>query len=121
MSRILGIDHMQLAITPGAEAVARQFYGGVLGLPELPKPLEMAGRGGLWFEIGPQQLHLGVEADFHPSKKVHPALLVEDLDWYLARLTAAACPIDTELQLPGIKRAFTRDPFGNRIELMQKL
>lgn len=121
MAHILGIDHIQLAITPGAEAVARQFYGAVLGLTELPKPQEMAGRGGLWFALGPQQLHLGGEAGFSPSKKVHPALLVDDLDWFLARLTQAACTIDTSLQIPGVKRAFTFDPFGNRIELMQKL
>ncbi len=121
MSRVLGIDHIQLAITPGAEATARQFYGEVLCLTELPKPQEMAGRGGLWFALGPQQLHLGGEAGFQPSKKVHPALLVDDLDWFLARLAAAACTIDTNLPLPGIKRAFTLDPFGNRIELVQKL
>lgn len=122
MANILGIDHIQFSIPPGCEPQGRQFYGEVLGLREIPKPLELAGRGGAWFDCGAFELHLGVEADFSPSKKAHAALRVDDLDAYLARLTAANCFVDlSQPQLSGIKRAFTKDPFGNRIELTQVL
>ena len=120
MSRILGIDHILLAITPGGEAAARQFYGDVLGLTEIPKPQALAGRGGLWFECGPLQIHLGIEPHFQASKAAHPALLVEDLSYFSDRLQASQCTIDRDRQLPGYQRLFTVDPFGNRIELMQK-
>ncbi len=118
---ILGINHILLAITPDGEAAARWFYGEVLGLTEIPKPQVLAGRGGLWFECGPLQIHLGVETDFQASKKAHPALLVTSLAWFLARLQAANCIIEQDRQLPGFERAFTIDPFGNRIELMQPI
>ena len=76
---VYGIDHVQLAMPAGGEALARRFYGEVLGLTEIPKPANLAARGGAWFECGPLQLHLGVEADFRPAKRAHPALLVTDL------------------------------------------
>ena len=77
--KVLGIDHVQLAIPPGSEAQARHFYGEVLGFTELPKPEAMRGRGGLWFQAGPVQLHLGIEEGMRPSLKAHPALVVADL------------------------------------------
>jgi catechol 2,3-dioxygenase-like lactoylglutathione lyase family enzyme len=115
------MDHVQMAMPKGGEAQARQFYGHVLGMTEIPKPAELAGRGGAWFECGALQLHLGVEADFRPARKAHPALLVRDLDELQARLQAIGAEIDTNIQLEGIKRLFTADPFGNRVELMQRL
>lgn len=121
MSRFLGIDHVQIPIPEGGEAQTRQFYGEVLGMQELPKPQEMAGRGGLWMDCGPFQLHFGIEPDFRPSKKGHPALIVADLEFYLARLQQAGCTIDNNIQIPGCKRAFASDPFGNRIEFVQPL
>lgn len=121
MTTILGLDHVQMAMPQGGEAQARQFYGQVLGMTEIPKPLELAGRGGAWFECGALQLHLGVEADFRPARKAHPALLVRDLAVLQARLQEVGAEIDTSIPLAGIKRLFTADPFGNRVELMQRL
>ena len=103
----------------GREAEARAFYGGVLGLEEMPKPAALAKRGGAWFRSGLVQLHLGVEADFRPAIKAHPALLVDDLDPLLARARAAGVRIMDDEPLPGYARAFIFDPFGNRIELME--
>ena len=116
---VYGIDHVQLAIPAGGEALARQFYGVILGLTEIPKPPNLAARGGAWFQCGPMQLHLGVEPEFRPSKKAHPALLVSELVGLLEALTTAGFEVkyDTEL-IEGFDRAFTSDPFGNRIELL---
>lgn len=116
--KILGIDHVQLAIPPGGEAQARWFYGEVLGLVEVPKPEEMQVRGGMWFQAGPVQLHLGIEPDMRPSVKAHPALLVADLQEWRRALVAAGFEWKTAEDIPGITRAHTRDPFGNRIELV---
>ena len=119
MSRIIGIDHVQLAMPPGGEAAARHFYSGLLGLPEVPKPPLLAARGGCWFEGPAVRLHLGVEPDFRPAKKAHPALLVDDLDGLAAELAAAGATVVPDTDLPGVKRCHVADPFGNRIELIQ--
>lgn len=117
---IYGIDHVQLAIPAGGEALARRFYGGLLGLTEIAKPPNLAARGGAWFQCGSLQLHLGVEPDFRPARKAHPALLVRDLASLIKVLAAAGCEIkyDSE-RVEGFDRAFTSDPFGNRIELVE--
>ena len=114
-----GIDHVQLAMPAGGEQLARQFYGKLLGLTEIPKPPNLAALGGAWFQCGPLQLHLGVESEFRPAKKAHPALLVTELGDLLKSLTAAGFEVryDTE-PVQGFDRAFTSDPFGNRIELL---
>jgi catechol 2,3-dioxygenase-like lactoylglutathione lyase family enzyme len=119
---IVAIDHIQLAMPKGGEAKARAFYGGVLRLAELPKPAELAARGGAWFrsEAG-INIHLGVDPEFRPAQKAHPALLVAGLDAYVARARAAGCRIVDDDPLPGYARIFLNDPFGNRIELMEKL
>jgi catechol 2,3-dioxygenase-like lactoylglutathione lyase family enzyme len=116
---VRAIDHVQLAMPPGREAEARAFYSGLLGIPEKPKPAALAARGGCWFEDGPFKLHLGVEAEFRPARKAHPALLVDDLAGLVARLAAAGHPVRTDEPLPGYDRAFVDDPFGNRLELME--
>jgi catechol 2,3-dioxygenase-like lactoylglutathione lyase family enzyme len=116
--RILGFDHVQLAMPQGGEEKARDFYVRLLGLVELSKPPELAGRGGGWFQCGTLQLHLGVEKVFHPAKKAHPALRVEQLDELLASLRSAGYEADDDTSVPEIRRAFTTDPFGNRIELV---
>jgi catechol 2,3-dioxygenase-like lactoylglutathione lyase family enzyme len=115
---IIALDHVQVSILPGGEAAARRFYGEVLGLPELPKPSTLAGRGGVWFACGAQQLHCGVEDPVAPSRR-HPALLTDDLEELRGRLTAAGFPVRTDAELPGYRRFYTEDPFGNRIELLQ--
>jgi catechol 2,3-dioxygenase-like lactoylglutathione lyase family enzyme len=118
---ISGIDHVQVAAPPGCEAEARGFYGRLLGLSELSKPAALAGRGGVWFACGTQQLHVGVTADFAPALKAHPAFAVTDLDVLAERLTLAGAPVHWDAELPGVARFFTEDPWGNRIELLAAL
>lgn len=117
--RIVGLDHVQLAMPPGGEERARAFYGGVLGLPEAPKPPALAARGGCWFDNGAAQLHLGIEPDFAPARRAHPALLVEDLDEAARVLEAARAPARRDDSVEGVHRLYTEDPFGNRLELIQ--
>ena len=112
------IDHVQVAIPVGGEAVARGFYGALLGLVELPKPADMAARGGCWFAVGALQLHLGVEADFRAAKKAHVALSVADLAGLRARVDAAGHATLDDAPVDGRERFFTADPFGNRIEFI---
>ncbi|MEB2334908.1 MAG: hypothetical protein OZ914_11440 [Anaerolineaceae bacterium] len=119
---ILSIDHVQLAMPEGGEENARAFYVRVLGFVEVPKPAELAKRGGAWFESGNVQMHVGVEKDFRPARKAHPALLVDDLDSLLEKIQVAGCEWDSsQPPLEGFKRAHVFDPFGNRIELMEKV
>jgi catechol 2,3-dioxygenase-like lactoylglutathione lyase family enzyme len=116
---VVAIDHVQLAIPRGGEEEARRFYGGALGLVEVPKPEPMRARGGLWFQAGPVGIHLGVEEDMRPSAKAHPALLVRGLEAYVARLQAAGHEWRASDEVAGVRRGHTRDPFGNRIELIE--
>jgi catechol 2,3-dioxygenase-like lactoylglutathione lyase family enzyme len=115
---VVRIDHVQLAIPRGRDDEARRFYGEVLGFTEVPKPEAMRARGGMWFQAGPVQIHLGIEDAMTPSEKAHPALVVDDLDAYRARLAAAGCKWRDADDLPGTRRGHTWDPFGNRIELI---
>jgi catechol 2,3-dioxygenase-like lactoylglutathione lyase family enzyme len=114
------IDHVQLAMPPGEEAAAVDFYARLLGLDHVPKPAHLAGRGGCWFEKGDVKVHLGVEPDFRPAKKAHPALLVTDLAHLVAGLRREGVPVVDE-PLEGYDRVYVEDPFGNRIELMEPL
>ena len=115
---VVAIDHVQLAIPRGGEAMARRFYGEVLGFVEVEKPEPMRARGGMWFAAGPVGIHLGIEDDMKPSVKAHPALVVAGLDDYIARLTAAGHEWKPSDEIPGTTRGHTKDPFGNRIELI---
>ncbi|MGC1549217.1 MAG: VOC family protein [Rhodanobacter sp.] len=117
--KIIGLDHVQLAMPPGGEEAARSFYHQALGLTELEKPPQLAARGGVWFACGSLQLHLGVEDEFRPAKKAHPALIVKQLDSLLAQLREAGFEALDDVSIPGVRRAFTADPFGNRIELIE--
>jgi len=116
---VLGLDHVQVAAPPGCEAEARRFYGGLLGLPELAKPAGLAARGGAWFAAGPHQLHVGVEDDFAPARKAHPALRVDAaaLDALAGRLTAAGVEVRWD-DAAGTRRFYADDPWGNRLELV---
>ena len=116
---IIGIEHVQLAMPRGEEERAREFYSALLGIPEVPKPPELAKRGGVWFENKFLKLHLGVEADFRPARKAHPALLVEDLRQLVALLREHEISVEADDALDGFFRVYVSDPFGNRIELME--
>jgi catechol 2,3-dioxygenase-like lactoylglutathione lyase family enzyme len=109
--------HVQLAMPHGAEAAAR-FYAGVLGLAEIAKPPALTGRGGVWFRAGALELHLGVDDDFRPARKAHPAILVEDLDGLAAHLQAHDIQVRPDANLPGYRRFYLDDCFGNRLEFL---
>ena len=118
MNPFLAIDHVQLAMPAGGENAARGFYRDLLGMIEVPKPAELASRGGVWFESGPVQLHLGVDAAFSPARKAHPALVCRDFGELTSRLRAAGIELSDDVQLTERRRCHVHDPFGNRIELM---
>jgi catechol 2,3-dioxygenase-like lactoylglutathione lyase family enzyme len=118
---ITGLDHAQVAAprTPDAEEQARAFYGGLLGLREIEKPEVLKPRGGVWFSLGAGQLHVGLEDDFTPARKAHPAFAVSDLPAMRAALQAHSVPISEAEAVPGVSRFYVHDPFGNRIELLE--
>lgn len=118
-SYIQGLDHLQLAMPAGEEAAARAFYGELLGLRELDKPPQLAARGGCWFALGTQALHLGVEASFAPARKAHPAFGVFDLEACRVRLEEAGVTTVPDTALPHVRRFYAADPFGNRLEFIQ--
>jgi catechol 2,3-dioxygenase-like lactoylglutathione lyase family enzyme len=117
--RIRRLDHIQLAMPPGREDEARAFYQDVLGISEVSKPPHLAARGGCWFEHGDLKVHLGVEADFVPARKAHPAFIVDDLEALATALEQAGYRVAADQPLEGYERLYVSDPFGNRIELMQ--
>lgn len=117
---VLGIDHVQMAIPADGESKARAFFVGLLGMAEVPKPANLS-PSGCWFESGTLKLHIGVDPGFRPATKAHPALLVDDLAGLRARLEDAGYETKNDKPVEGFDRFFTNDPFGNRIELMQRL
>jgi catechol 2,3-dioxygenase-like lactoylglutathione lyase family enzyme len=119
--RITALDHVQLAIPAGKEEEARAFYGKVLGIPEIAKPVNLAKRGGCWFERGDLKIHLGVETDFRPARKAQPAFLVQDLAMLRVAIESAGYIVKIDEPLEGYERIYVDDPFGNRIELMEPI
>jgi catechol-2,3-dioxygenase len=115
---IVRLDHVQLAMPPGREAEAEAFYAGLLGLARLPKPEPLASRGGCWFAHGTVAVHLGVEEDFRPARKAHPALVVRDLPALAAVLVEAGVGVRPNADRPEGEGAYVDDPFGNRIEFI---
>jgi len=116
---IAGIDHVQLAAPAGCEDAARRFFGELLGLEELEKPEPLRSRGGVWFRAGAQQLHVGVEADFSPAHKAHPAFSVSSYDQLQNRLRAAGVEVVDDDSIPDLRRCYVADPWGSRIELVE--
>lgn len=114
-----GLDHIQLAIPVGGEESARRFYSDVLGLVEISKPAPLAARGGCWFNGPGLQLHLGVEEPFVPARKAHPAFLVRDLAALREQLSLAGVALALDESVPGVRRFYANDPFGNRLEFIQ--
>jgi catechol 2,3-dioxygenase-like lactoylglutathione lyase family enzyme len=113
-------DHIQIAAPAGCEEAARRFFGELVGLAEIEKPEPLRGRGGTWFALGGRQLHVGVEAEFTPARKAHVALRVgaAELDELAERLAAAGFPVTWDDALPGERRFYSADPWGNRIEFL---
>ncbi|HLZ82995.1 MAG TPA: VOC family protein [Caulobacteraceae bacterium] len=115
------IDHVQLAMPRGEEEAARRFYGSLLGLPERPKPPELARRGGCWFESDAVKVHLGVEDPFRPARKAHIAFSVADVAALAARARDGGFEVVDDEALPGHERIYIYDPFGNRLEFLRPL
>ena len=115
----IALDHVQIAIPPASEDEARRFYSEVLQLEEMTKPQALQSSGGVWYRLATGELHLGVEADFRPARKAHPALRVADIDEFAARCAAAAIDPTWDDRIPGVRRFYVADPFGNRIEILQ--
>ena len=120
MTEIVGLDHVQVAAPAGCEPQAQRFYGELLGLAELDKPEPLRARGGAWFKLGDQQLHVGVAEPFSPARKAHPALLVRTSEMHslASRLASAGEQITWDDSIPGVRRFFCADPWGNRIEFV---
>ncbi len=116
---IVRVDHIQLAAPMGCEAAAREFYGKLLGLHEIEKPASLRARGGCWFQCTDQQIHIGVESDFRPAKKAHPAFLVSELDKLREHFIAGGVKITDDDSLPGARRFYAEDPWGNRLEFLE--
>ncbi len=119
-TRPVALDHVQIAAPPGCEPQAREFYGGLLGLPEIEKPESLKASGGVWFEVGAAELHIGIEHDFSPARKAHPGLRVPaaEIDALASRLAAAGARVQWDHRLQTVRRFFTDDPWGNRVELL---
>jgi catechol 2,3-dioxygenase-like lactoylglutathione lyase family enzyme len=120
---IVGLDHVQVAAPPGCEDEARAFYGGLLGLEEIEKPPVLAKRGGVWFRVGGQELHVGVTPGFVAATRAHPAfrlVSVTELERLAALLgeNAVAVTRPDPREIPGVTRCFVDDPWGNRVELV---
>lgn len=120
MAGTLRLDHVQLAIPAGAEDACRAFWAGLAGLTEIEKPEALRPRGGVWFAGAGFELHLGVEVDFRPARKAHPAFAVTDLPALAERFGAAGHPIRWDDSIAGRARFFTEDPVGNRIEFLAR-
>jgi catechol 2,3-dioxygenase-like lactoylglutathione lyase family enzyme len=119
-SQTFHVDHIQLAMPTGAENVARGFYVDDLGFEEVPKPLELAKRGGAWFRNGATKIHLGVDADFVPAKKAHPAFRCSEYDTLVDRLVSRGIAVTPDaIPYEGKRHCYIADPFGNRIELIE--
>ncbi len=117
--RLIEIDHVQIAAPPGCEEAARDFFGRLLGLEEIEKPEPLGSRGGCWFKVGSRQLHIGVEKDFRPAAKAHPAFAVSDIEKIFAVLSAAGVACSWDDALGGARRFYALDPWGNRLEFTE--
>ena len=116
--RVTRIDHIQIAAPEGCEPAAREFYSSLLGMKEIEKPPLLRARGGCWFECGDRQVHIGVERNFAPAKKAHPAFAVPDLDDLRKALAARGVAVVDDDAIPGTRRFYAEDPWGNRLEFV---
>ncbi len=116
-----GLDHVQLAVSPGSEQIARKFFVEILGMTEIENPENLKKRGGVWFICGSNQIHIGIEDNFRPAKKAHPAFSVKNIDKLRDRITSKGLSVKEDEPLPGAKRFYLDDPFGNRLEFLEWL
>ena len=119
MMLIKRVDHIQLAAPIGSEDEARSFFQGVLSLNEVEKPHELKKNGGVWFSNGHIHIHVGIEEPFAPAKKAHPAFEVSDIEALASQITGKGVDIKYDDRLPGAKRFYVNDPFGNRLEFLE--
>lgn len=119
LGSLMKLDHVQLAVPAGSEDICRDFWAGCVGLVEIAKPPALQARGGLWFDLEGAELHLGVEQDFHPARKAHPAFSIAGLDELAAKFKESRYPVSWAGDIAGRRRFFTEDPFGNRIEFLE--
>lgn len=113
------IDHVQIAAPDGCERQARRFFGELLGLEEIEKPEPLRSRGGCWFRVGSRQLHIGVEKEFRPATKAHPAFGVSDIEGLFEKLSDAGVPCAWDDALGNVRRFYAQDPWGNRMEFTE--
>ncbi|GGO88385.1 VOC family protein [Wenjunlia tyrosinilytica] len=116
---ISSLDHVQLAAPPGSEERLRAYYLDILGMAEADKPPALATRGGCWFEAGALRLHIGIEADFRPARKAHPGITVTGIEDFARRISARGATVTWDDNLPGHRRFYSEDPFGNRLEFLE--
>jgi len=117
-ARVARLDHIQIAAPAGCETAAREFYGRLLGMQEIEKPELLRARGGCWFRCDDQQIHIGVEQAFAPARKAHPALAVADLEELRKTLVAHGIKVTDDANVPGTRRFYAEDPWGNRLEFV---
>jgi len=118
-SLLFDLDHVQIAAPKGCEAAAREFFGRILGMTEIEKPEGLRSRGGCWFKLGSRQLHIGVEEEFHPARKAHPAFAVRKIDLLFVLLTSSGIECVWERGIAGVRRFYANDPWGNRLEFIE--
>jgi catechol 2,3-dioxygenase-like lactoylglutathione lyase family enzyme len=115
------IHHVQLAAPPASEDRVRAFWVETLGFAEVEKPTALAGRGGCWFRLDGIEVHVGIATDFHPARKAHPAFLVHDLEAWAQRLATAGYAVRWDADFPGMRRFYSEDPNGNRLEFLEPM
>ena len=118
---LTGIDHIQLAAPPGCEPEARNFFGRLLEMEEIPKPEPLRSRGGCWFKVGEKQLHIGIEDDFRPARKAHPAFSVENIQRLYEKLSNAGVRCTWDDAVDDVRRFYANDPWGNRLEFAEPI
>ena len=119
-THLVCLDHVQIAAPPGCDEAARRFYGGVLGLEEIPQPPVLRGRASCWFQCGSQEIHIGIEEDFRPARKAHPAFVVTDIARLMESLRERGLETREDFSLTDRRRFFVFDPWGNRLEFLQR-
>lgn len=118
MYKFLGLDHVQVAAPPNSENEASSFYGDILGMEPIAKPLALQKNGGVWFQCGSHQLHIGIKEDFEGEAKAHPAFEIQNLSDFKQHLQDNDVAFQEDDKIPDVERIYVFDPFGNRLEFL---